>query len=73
MEKEILEASEEDLSQFETKVFKARLFSRIQKYLKRVRKAPIILPTVRNGSNVSTNSDGKSELFNDYIVSVWQK
>ena len=49
MEKEILEASEKDLSQVETKVFKTRAFSQIQKYLKCVRKTPFIPPTVKNG------------------------
>ena len=71
MKKEILEASEEDLSQFETKVLKTKTFSQIQKYLKCVRKTLTIPPTVQNGSIVSTNGNEKCELFNDYFV--WQK
>ena len=71
--KKILEASEEDLSQFETKVLKTRTFSQIQKYLKCVRKTPTIPPTVRNGSNVSTNGKEKCELFNYYFVGLFSK
>ena len=62
MEKEILKASE-DLSQFETKVLKTRNISQIQNYLKCVRQTPTIPPTVRNGSEVSTNGNEKCYLF----------
>ena len=73
MEKETLEESEEDLSQFETKVLKTKVSGQIQKYLQCVRKTPTIAPTGRNGSNASTNGNKKRELFNNYFVSVWRK
>ena len=71
--KEILEESEEDLSQFETKVLKTKVSGQIQKYLQCVRKTPTIAPTGRNGSNASTNGNEKRELFNNNFVSVWRK
>ena len=65
-----MDASGKDLSQFETKVFKKRTFSQIHKYLKCVLKTPTVPPTVRNGSNISTNGNEKCEIFNDYFVST---
>ena len=63
--------SEDDLAEYEKTVLVGRTFSKIQKYLKCIRKTPTIPSTVKDGNTESSNEREKCELFNDYFVSVF--
>ena len=64
---------ENDLIEFEKSIFEERLFSRIQKYLKSIRKSPEIPPVVKNGSKEPVSKTEQCNMFNDYFISVFNK
>ena len=68
LEKDIQKFSEEDIAEYEKTVLEGRTFSKIQKYLKCIRKTPTIPSTVKDGNTESSNEREKCELFNDYFV-----
>ena len=45
-----------------------RVFSRIQKYLKSIRKSPEIPPVLKNGSKESVSKTEQCNMFNDYFI-----
>ena len=71
LEKDFQRFSEDDLVEYEKTVLEGRTFSKIQKYLKCIRKTPTIPLTAKDGNTESSNEREKCELFNDYFVSVF--
>ena len=74
-EKKIKESSENYLApaEFEKTVLEGRIFSKLQKCLKCVRKAPSLLPTLKSGKLKSNEDCGKIELLKDYFTSVFDQ
>ena len=70
LENDIQRFSEDDLAEYEKTVLEGRTFSKIQKYLKCIRKTPTIPSTVKDGNTESSNEREKCEYFNDYFVNV---
>ena len=73
LDKEIKLESEKDLVEYEKSVFEGRTFSKIQKYLKCIRKTPSIPPTVNFDKTVASINVEKAEVFNQYFASVFTK
>ena len=73
LEKQIKLESEKDVAENEKSVFEGRTFSKIQKYLKCIRKTPSIPPTVNFDKTVASINDEKAEVFNQYFASVFTK
>ena len=73
LEKPIKFESEKDLAEYEKSIFEGRTFSKIQKYLKCVRKTPSIPPTVNFDKTVASINVEKAEVFNQYFASVFSK
>ena len=72
-EKEIEMSADNDLKIFEAKIFQTRCFSHIQKYLASVRKNPLIPTRVVSGDQSAETDLGRSELYNNYFVSVFNE
>ena len=72
-EKEIKMSAVNDLKIIEAKNFQTRCFSHIQKYLASIRKNPLISTRVINGDQSADTDHGRSELYNDYFVSVFNE
>ena len=70
LEKQIKVESEKDLAQYEKLVFEGRTFSKIQKYLKCLRKTPSVPPTVIFDM---TDTSKNAEVFNQYFALVFSK
>ena len=73
LEGRVAKAMENDLIEFEKSVFEDRVFSRLQRYLKSIRKSPEIPPVVKNGSKESVSETEQCNMFNDYFISVFNK
>ena len=73
LEGRVSKAMENDLIEFENSIFEERVFSRIQKYLKSIRKSPEIPPDVKNGTLESVSKTEQCNMFNDYFISVFNK
>ena len=70
LERQFREAMQEEIENFEKTIFECRVFSRIQKYLKAIRKTPAISPFVKYGDKKSSCGDEQWNMFNDYFISV---
>ena len=73
LEKQIKLESEKDLAEHEKSVFEGRKFSKIQKFLKCIRKTPSNRPTVNFDKTVASINVEKAEVFNQYFASVFSK
>ena len=71
LEGQVQEALQGDLENFEKTVFEVKVFSRIQKYLKAIRKTPEIPPVVKYDDKESFCGDEQCNMFNDYLLSVF--
>ena len=72
-EKEIIKSADNDLKIFEAKIFQTRCFSHIQKYLASIGKNPLIPTRVVSGDQSAETDQGRSELYNNYFVSVFNE
>ena len=70
---EIKLESEKDFAEYEKSVFEGRTCSKIQKYLKCIRKTPSIPPTVNFDKTVASINVEKAEVFNQCFASVFSK
>ena len=73
LEGRVSKAMENDLIEFEKSIFEERVFSRIQKDLKSIRKSPEITSVVKNGSKESVSKTEQCNIFNDHFISVFNK
>lgn len=73
LEKEISKCVEFDLLDFEKTVFEGRTFSKIQKYLKSIKKTSTIPQLVKLGDLEASDDFTKAELFNEYFASVFNQ
>ena len=73
MERQIKEATNEDLKMFETEIFQSRQFSNIQKYLRCVRKSPNVPPVVTLSTQKTETDQEKAKLFNQFFQSVFNE
>ena len=73
MERQIKEATNEDLKMFETEIFQSRQFSNIQKYLRCVRKSPNVPPVVTLSTQKAETDQEKAKLFNQFFQSVFNE
>ena len=72
LEKQIKLESEKDPAEYEKSVFEGRTFSKIQKYLKCIKKTSI--PPKKNfDKTVASINVEKAEVFNQYFASVFSK
>ena len=71
LENDMQRFSEDDLAEYEKTVLEGKTFSKIQNYLKCIRKTLTIPSTVKDGNTESSNEREKCELFNEYFVSVF--
>ena len=71
LERQVQEAIQDYLEYFEKTVFEGRVFSRIQKYLKAIRKTPAIQPVVKFVDKESSCGEEQFNMFNDYFISVF--
>ena len=73
VEKQIKLESAKDLAQNEKSVLEGRMFSKIEKYLKFIRKTPSIPPTVNFDKTLASINVAKAEFFNQYFASGFSK
>ena len=62
---------QDDHENFEKTVFEGRLFNRIQKLLKAIRKSSAIPPCVKYGDKESSCGYEQYNMFIDYVISVF--
>ena len=73
LEKQLKQSSNNGLRDFERSVFEERKISKIQKYLKCIKKTALIPPTVKLNDEETSVDKEKAELFNRSFVSVFSK
>ena len=73
MEGRVSMAMQNDVFEFGKSIFEDNVFSRIQKYLKSIRKSPEIPPVSKNAIKESVSETEQCNMFNDYFICVFDK
>ena len=73
LEKQISKEMKNKISYIEESILERRNFSRSQRYLKSIRKAPNLTFVVKPGNKEQTKESEKCNMFKDHLFSVFNK